>query len=204
MATFLTLATYALSGLTALSSDFTSPMDRIYPDTLSELLEQSQDTDGAIYGNPLLYDECANALIDEHEHNLDDILQNSGIPTPWFWSAETLDATVKHLSLHRRLKVTSKVSNIFTLTLTVTFCHVVIFSSFLKCSFRGLLPQLTNMAATTMHCPITWFVGITDSEMSLETIRRTLHFYPTHPSPLIRTSAPHHSSHTSINPYSLH
>eukprot|EP01083_Nonionella_stella_P209637 759734_1 len=89
-------------------TSFTSPMDRFYPHTLSELLSQSKDTDEAIYGNPLLYPQCANALLNEHEHNLDNLLKKSGIPTPWFWSRETLDATIKHEALHRRLKVTSK------------------------------------------------------------------------------------------------
>ena len=110
MATYVVFTSYMLL-CCVLPLEFTSPMDRIYPDTLSELLEQSKDTDGAIYGNPLLYKQCSDALIDEHEHNLDELLKNSGIPTPWFWAAETLDATIKHLSLHRRLKVTSKVSN---------------------------------------------------------------------------------------------
>ena len=86
---------------------FTSPMDRIYPNTLDELLLESKDTDDAIYGNPLLYKKCSDALLDSHEYNIDYLLKNSGIPTPWFWSRETLDATIKHLSLHRRLKVTS-------------------------------------------------------------------------------------------------
>ena len=87
---------------------FSSPMDRIYPDTLSELLEQSKSTKNAIYGNPLLYPKCSNALIDQHSENMKFILSKSGIPTPWFWSRETIDATIKNKSLHRRLKVTSK------------------------------------------------------------------------------------------------
>lgn len=100
--------TVSLSTFLQCVNPFTSPMDRIYPDTLSELLQQSKETDDAIYGNPLLYPECSEALLDEHEYNLDFLLKNSGIPTPWFWSRETLDATIKNLSLHRRLKVTSK------------------------------------------------------------------------------------------------
>eukprot|EP01084_Bolivina_argentea_P015967 29908_1 len=106
----LDLLTTILSLLTLIQcvNPFSSPIDRIYPNTLSKLLSQSKDMDDAIYGNPLLYPACSEALLNEHEHNLDYLLKNSGIPTPWFWSRETLDATIKNVSLHRRLKVTSK------------------------------------------------------------------------------------------------
>ena len=72
--------------------------------TLSELLATSK-SDGIIKGNPLLYDECANALVDPHRWNIE-YLNKSGLPTPWFWSRETIDAVTKQLPLTRRLKYT--------------------------------------------------------------------------------------------------
>ena len=53
----------------------------------------------------MLYDECANVLLDRHESNTE-YLNKSGLPTPWFWSRETLDAVTKQLPLTRRLKYT--------------------------------------------------------------------------------------------------
>ena len=73
-------------------------------DTLSELLATSE-SDGIIKGNPLLYEECANVLVQPHQTNIE-YLNKSGIPTPWFWSRETIDAVTKHLPLTRRLKYT--------------------------------------------------------------------------------------------------
>lgn len=73
-------------------------------DSLSELLATSK-SDGIIKGNPLLYDECANALVHPHRLNIE-YLNKSGLPTPWFWSRETIDAVTKQLPLTRRLKYT--------------------------------------------------------------------------------------------------
>ena len=79
-----------------------------YTADLNELLTSSKNEhDEAIYGNPLLTDQCYNALIDEeHEYNIDNFLEYRGFASPWFWSRESLDATIKEMPLHRRLKVT--------------------------------------------------------------------------------------------------
>eukprot|EP01083_Nonionella_stella_P037824 103082_1 len=73
--------------------------------TLDHLLQQSKENNGVIYGNPLLTKKCATVLLDEHQHNIG-LLQQKGLPTPWFFSRESLDATTNDLTLHRRAKIT--------------------------------------------------------------------------------------------------
>ena len=81
--------------------------DYAYQTDLDELLDDAKNiNDEAIYGNPLLTDKCANALLDEHKYNIDNFLEYKGFSTPWFWSRESLDATVRDEPLHRRLKIT--------------------------------------------------------------------------------------------------
>ena len=83
-----------------------------YITDLDELLEDARtENDEAIYGNPLLTNKCANALLDEHKYNIDGFLRYKGLSTPWFWSRESLDATIRDEPLHRRLKITHAVSD---------------------------------------------------------------------------------------------
>ena len=76
-----------------------------HSDTLSDLLSKSKHNNGIIEGNPLLYPECRNALLDQHQSNLA-YLNKSALPTPWFWSRESLDAVIKSKPLRRRTKLT--------------------------------------------------------------------------------------------------
>merc|ERR1719361_1833651 len=74
-------------------------------ESLSNLLEIAKQNNGIIEGNPLLYPECANALLSRHNHNLD-YLAKSATPNPWFWSRESIDAVSKKFPLTRRTKFT--------------------------------------------------------------------------------------------------
>eukprot|EP01084_Bolivina_argentea_P144161 253010_1 len=73
--------------------------------TLSSLLAKAKANDGIIEGNPLLYPECANALLTKHQSNLE-YLNKTAIPNPWFWSRESIDAVTKNMVLTRRTKYT--------------------------------------------------------------------------------------------------
>ena len=74
--------------------------------SLSELLYDAKyKNDDIIYGNPLLTNECKLSLLnDGHKYNIN-LLNQNGFPSPWFWSRESLDATINGLTLHRRSKI---------------------------------------------------------------------------------------------------
>eukprot|EP01083_Nonionella_stella_P095976 269594_1 len=79
--------------------------DHVYITDLSALLHDAKENhDGIIYGNPLLTKQCRNALLNEHKYNIQ-TLSWKGFPSPWFWSRESLDATIRDAQLHRRLKI---------------------------------------------------------------------------------------------------
>eukprot|EP01083_Nonionella_stella_P266373 901205_1 len=88
-----------------------------YITDLNELLTDAKDHhDMAIYGNPLLTQQCRNALLHEHKYNLNNsILNLKGFPSPWFWSRESLDGTIRDQPLHRRLKITHALQPEFTI-----------------------------------------------------------------------------------------
>ena len=93
-----------------------------YITNLDDLLADSEENhDGAILGNPLLLPKCANALLDQHQNNMDNILYHRGIASPWFWSRESLDATIKERPLHRRLKIAHALEPEFRLPCYVLF-----------------------------------------------------------------------------------
>eukprot|EP01084_Bolivina_argentea_P051227 94221_1 len=77
-----------------------------YPLSLNELISDSKKQyNDAILGNPLLYPECHNALIsNEHQYNLN-YLQTHGLPQPWFWSRESLDAVSTGKTINRVVKL---------------------------------------------------------------------------------------------------
>ena len=80
-----------------------TPKSNPLPETLSELLS-SVEPDGIIYGNPLLYPECANALVSNHDMYS---LSSESLVLPWFWSRETISALQHNRPLHKRTKIQS-------------------------------------------------------------------------------------------------
>eukprot|EP01084_Bolivina_argentea_P161548 281218_1 len=76
-----------------------------FSNNLSALLKQAKQNNNIIYGNPLHTQQCKTALLHEHKHNIN-LLNKKGFPTPWFWSRESLDATIHEFTLHRRSKIT--------------------------------------------------------------------------------------------------
>ena len=113
---------------------YTSDLDSLLTDAKNEY-------DEAIHGNPLLTDQCANALIDdEHQYNIDNLLEYQGFATPWFWSRETLDATIKEMPLHRRLKITHTPHRDPKFTLPWSTSA----SNFYAQSYKGLFNHITR------------------------------------------------------------
>ena len=74
-----------------------------------------------IYGNPLKTQECAQALLKSHTQSvLKNKAKNLGI-VPWFWSRESIDATLQNQKFDRKTKYCVDYDNATNATVNVYF-----------------------------------------------------------------------------------